>query len=91
MLQVSPLVRPDAQKARADAKLKPKSGKVRTASQLERFNNRRRKTRNSENFAADVDCVQRPESGNAAAARWDKSKRATASKRERNQTARKWC
>jgi len=58
------------------------------------FNARRRKKRNSDGFAFDADCVQRPDSGAGAQARWEPTaKQARDQKRrdKKHQHARKWC
>lgn len=62
--------------------------------QLAAFNATRREKRNSKGFSFDADCVQRPDSGAAAGARWNptrKQKRDQESRKKKHQHARKWC
>jgi len=85
--------RRDRQKERLDDfKQSPKVRK--SPEQLAVFNRRRREKRNSEGFAFDADCVQRPSSGAGAAGRWNptpKQKRDQASRDKKQPHARKWC
>jgi len=65
-----------------------------TKQQLAVKNAKRREKRNSDGFAFDADCVQRPSAGAGAAARWDPTQKQKADQKSRtkkHQHARKWC
>lgn len=62
--------------------------------QLAAFNATRRKKRNSPGFSFDADCVQRPDSGAAAGARWNPTRKQKAdqeARQKKQQYARRWC
>ena len=62
--------------------------------ELAAFNANRREKRNSQGFSFDEDCVQRPDSGAAAGARWNptrKQKRDQQSRDKKQPHARRWC
>jgi len=85
--------RRDRQKERSEpVKQSPQVRK--SPEQLAAFNAARREKRNSEGFAFDADCVERPDSGAGAAARWNPTPKQKADQRTRQkkqQHARKWC
>lgn len=85
--------RRDLQKERNEP-FKQQPAVRKTPEQLAAFNKRRRDKRNSDGFAFDADCVQRPDSGAGAKARWEPTaKQARDQKRrdKKQQHARKWC
>jgi len=86
--------RRDPQKER----MKPrKPAKVKTwlsEAQLAAKNAKRREKRNSDGFAFDADCVQRPSGGSGNAARYDPTPKQKVDQKRRDkkhQHARKWC
>jgi len=85
--------RRDKQKERGEPfKQSPEVRK--TPAQLAAFNANRRKKRNSPGFSFDADCVQRPDSGAAAGARWNptrKQKRDQETRDKKQSHARRWC
>jgi len=85
--------RRDRQKERLEPfKQSPQERK--SPEQLAAFNATRRKKRNSPGFSFDADCVQRPDSGAAAGARWNptrKQKRDQETRDKKQAHARRWC
>jgi len=70
-----------------------KQPKKLSPSELKVFNDRRREKRNSERFAYDNGCIDKPDSGVAANARWGKDPAWLKRKRELDgkYQARRWC
>jgi len=85
--------RRDRQKERLDDfKQSPQVRK--SPAQLAAFNRRRREKRNSDGFAFDADCVERPSGGSGHSARYEPTRKQKADQKARHKKhehARKWC
>jgi len=68
-------------------------GSYKSPTELQKFNSKRRQKRNSPLYSDAFGCVEKPDSGNGAAARWDKDNKTSKRNRELNgkYESRRWC
>jgi len=86
--------RRDPQKERIEPRKPLKVKTWLSDAQLAAKNAKRREKRNSDGFAFDVDCVQKPSGSSGAKARWNPTPKQKADQKRRDkkhQHARKWC